>query len=186
MRLVRELGLKYLAFSPAILAFPYLSYGPLVSWDPSWGFRMGVGLMGLGHYLYLVMQVAYYACKLPPKYIALSTAAFLAYFLSLTRPELVVLSLVGLIYSAAVVLYFGVKDGVFANWLGAIAWLFLWNLIGGVLSIPAHIYFCGGDIWLWWREPPADPLYALAVGIAGAVATWALGKIRLLVEFTCR
>lgn len=150
MRLVRELGLKYLAFSPAILAFPYLSYGPLVSWDPSWGFRMGVGLMGLGHYLYLVMQVAYYACKLPPKYIALSTAAFLAYFLSLTRPELVVLSLVGLIYSATVVLYFGVKDGVFANWLGAIAWLFLWNLIGGfcqfqrIFTSAGETYGCGG------------------------------------------
>nr|WP_287069746.1 hypothetical protein [Pyrobaculum sp.] len=186
MQLVRKPGLKYLILSPALLALPYFSYGLLASWDPLWGLRVGAGLMGLGHYLYLVMQVAYYACRLPPKYTALSAVAFSANLLSLTRPELIILSLVGLIYSVAVALHFGVRSGVFTSRLGAVVWIFLWNLAGGVLSIPARVYFGGKDVWLWWREPPADPLYALTVGAAGAVATWALGKIRLLVKLTCR
>jgi hypothetical protein len=175
----------YLVFSLAFLSFPYLLYGFLVGWDPLWGFRIGVGVMGFGYYLYLVAQIAYYACGLPPRYLALSTVIFVAYFFSMSSPELMVLLLIGFVYSVVIALYFGMKSGVFVGWLNAFAWLFLWNLVGGIVSIPAHVYFGRRDIWLWWKEPPADPLYALAVGVAGITSTWALGKIRLLVKRKC-
>jgi F0F1-type ATP synthase membrane subunit a len=104
----------------------------------------------------------------------------------MAAPGLVVLALVGFFVAVALALFFGVRSGVFRRgWLMAVVWIFLWNLVGGVLSIPARLVFGAGEMWLWWERPPAHPAYALAVGAAGAVATLILSRSTKLVKRIC-
>ena len=108
------------------------------------------------------------------------------FFFSMAAPGLVVLALVGFFVAVVLVLFFGVRSGVFHHsWLVAVVWIFLWNLVGGLLSIPARLVFGAGEIWLWWEQPPAHPVYALAVGAAGATATSTLGRSKTLVKRMC-
>jgi hypothetical protein len=72
------------------------------------------------------------------------------------------------------------------SWLVAVVWIFLWNLVGGLLSMPARLIFGAGEMWLWWEQPPAHPAYALAVGAAGAAATSILGRSKTLVKRMCQ
>ena len=148
---------------------------------------MWVGLMGFGHYMFLLLQVAYYACRLPLVYVAAGGVVFLLFFLSMAAPGLVVLALVGFFVAVALALLFGVRSGVFHySWLVAAVWIFLWNLVGGLLSMPARLVFGAGEMWLWWEQPPAHPAYALAVGAAGAASTSILGRLKTLVKRICQ
>ncbi len=175
-----------LFLSPILLSLPYFTYNFLVSLEHQWGFRLWVGFMGLGHYVFLLLQIAYYACRLPSAYVAAGGGVFLLFFFSMAAPGLVVLALVGFFAAVALVLLFGVRSGVFHNgWLAAVMWIFLWNLIGGVFSIPARLIFGDGEVWLWWERPPAHPAHALAVGVAGVVATLILGRSKTLVKRMC-
>ncbi len=175
-----------LFLSPTFLSLPYFAYDFLVSLEHQWGFRLWVGFMGLGYYMFLLSQIAYYACKFPFVYTAAGGGVFLLFFFSMAAPGLVVLALVGFFAAVALVLLSGVRSGVFHNsWLVAVVWIFLWNLIGGVLSIPARLIFGDGEVWFWWEEPPAHPAHALAVGVAGVVATLILGRSKTLVKRMC-
>jgi len=186
MKTVFSQPLFLLISSPLFLSLPYFVYGPLVSLDPWWGFRLWVGFMGVGYYVFLLLQIAYYACRLPLVYAAAGGVVFLLFFFSMAAPGLEVLALAGFFAAVALALFFGVRSGVFHNsWLVAVVWVFLWNLVGGVVSIPARLAFGGDGVWFWWEGPPVHPAYALAVGVAGVVATSALGRSKTLVRRMC-
>jgi hypothetical protein len=186
MKVCFSLSFLLLVLSPVVLSLPYFVYGFFVGLDLWWGFRLWVGFMGLGHYLFLLLQVAYYACRLPLAYVAAGGAVFLLFFLSMATPGLVVLALAGFFVAVALALLLGVRSGVFhGSWLVAVVWIFLWNLVGGVLSMPARLAFGAGEVWIWWEGPPVHPAYALAVGAAGAAATLILGRSKTLVKRTC-
>lgn len=69
-----------------------------------------------------------------------------------------VLALVGFFVAVALALFFGVQSCVFHHsWLVTVVWIFLWNLVGGVLSMPARLVFGAGEMWLWWERPPRIP-----------------------------
>ncbi len=109
------------------------------------------------------------------------------FFLSMAAPGLVVLALAGFFVAVVLALLFGVRSGVFHySWLVAVVWIFLWNLVGGLLSMPARLVFGAGEMWLWWEQPPAHPAYALAVGAAGAASTSILGRSKTLVKRICQ
>ena len=186
MRVVFSFPFLFLVLSPVVFSFPYFVYGVFVGLDLWWGFRLWVGFMGFGHYMFLLLQIAYYACRLPFVYVAAGGVVFLLFFLSMTAPGLVVLALAGFFVAVVLALFFGVRSGVFHySWLVAVVWIFLWNLVGGLLSMPARLVFGAGEMWLWWEQPPAHPAYALAVGAAGAAATLILGKLKRLVRRMC-
>jgi hypothetical protein len=173
--------------SPLFLFFPYFFYSAVVSVDLWWGFRLWVGFMGFGYYMFLISQIAYYACRLPAAYAAAGVLVFGLFFLSMTAPPLIILALAGLFATLAVALFFGVRSGVFYHsWLVAVIWLILWNIVAGVLALPANLVFKEEGVWLWWEKPPAHPAHALAVGAAGMAATWILGRVRKLVRSTCQ
>ena len=183
MRVGFSLSFLFLVLSPIVFSFPYFVYGVFVGLDLWWGFRLWVGLMGFGHYMFLLLQIAYYACRLPLVYVAAGSVVFLLFFLSMTAPWLVALAPVGFFVAVALALLFGVRSGVFHySWLVATVWIFLWNLVGGLLSMPARLVFGAGEMWLWWEQPPAHPAHALAVGAAGAAATLILGRLKTLVK----
>ena len=128
MRAGFSLSFLFLVLSPVVFSFPYFVYGVFVSLDLWWGFRLWVGLMGFGHYMFLLLQVAYYACRLPFAYVAAGGVVFLLFFFSMATPGLVVLALVGFFAAVALALFFGVRSGVFHySWLVAVVWIFLWN-----------------------------------------------------------
>jgi len=57
------------------------------------------------------------------------------------------LALVGFFVAVTLALFFGVRSGVFHHsWLVTVAWIFLWNLVGGVLSMPARLVFGAGEM----------------------------------------
>ena len=108
--------------------------------------------------VFLLLQIAYYACRLPLVYVAAGGAVFLLFFFSMAAPGLVVLALVGFFVAVALALLFGVWSGVFhGSWLVAVVWIFLWNLVGGVLSMPARLVFGAGEVWIWWEGPQYTP-----------------------------
>jgi hypothetical protein len=187
MRVVFSFPFLFLVLSLVVFSFPYFVYGFFVGLDLWWGFRLWVGFMGFGHYMFLLLQVAYYACRLPLVYVAAGGVVFLLFFFSMAAPGLVALAPVGFFAAVALALFFGVRSGVFHySWLVAVVWIFLWNLVGGLLSIPARLVFGAGEMWLWWEQPPAHPAYALAVGAAGAAATSILGRSKTLVKRLCQ
>jgi hypothetical protein len=95
MRVGFSLSFLFLVLSPIVLSFPYFVYGFFVGLDLWWGFRLWVGFMGFGYYVFLLLQIAYYACRLPLVYVAAGGAVFLLFFFSMAAPGLVVLALVG-------------------------------------------------------------------------------------------
>jgi len=129
-----------------------------VGLDLWWGFRLWVGFMGFGHYMFLLLQIAYCACRLPLVYVAAGGVVFLLFFLSMAAPGLVVLALVGFFAAVALALLFGVQSGVFHySWLVAVLWIFLWNLVGGLLSMPARLVFGAGVCGSGGNSPPHIP-----------------------------
>ena len=173
---------SFLLLSPFVLSVPYFFYPYVAGSGGLWGLGAGVGLIALGHYLYLLLQVSYYACGLSRLYLGLGGVVFALSAVSVAAPEYMALSVAGLFFALAAVVRFGVSERVFRGWLSGVVWLFLWNLLGGLIALPARL-LVKRDIWLWWAEPPADPLYVLAVGAAGVAATLILGRIEALARY---
>jgi hypothetical protein len=102
-------------------------------------------------------------------------------------PGLVALALAGFFAAVALALLFGVRRGVFHySWLVAVVWIYLWNIVGGLLSMPARLIFGGRRDVALAGTAPAHPAYALAVGAAEAAATSILGRSKTLVKRMCQ
>jgi hypothetical protein len=86
MRVVFSFPFLFLVLSLVVFSFPYFVYGFFVGLDLWWGFRLWVGFMGFGHYMFLLLQVAYYACRLPLVYVAAGGVVFLLFFFSMAAP----------------------------------------------------------------------------------------------------
>lgn len=129
-----------------------------------------------GFYLYFLVQIAYYACALPARCLAMSVIPAAAVYLT---------TMTGLSLAGAIALFFlswpplrmGAKFGVFKGWLGALAWLIIWSILAGVIGLlPNVLLGPQSRIWSWTSEPPIEPARALVVAASGAIATYLLGR----------
>jgi len=165
----------FLVLSVVVLVVPFLVYPVVVGW---W-FGLAVALLFLGYYLFVLLQVGYYACGVGRPYLAAAVPIFLA-SLALTHPPWYVLGPVVALVSLALPLHMGVRAGVFKGWLWALVWALAWNYLGGALAaVPIHLLGLGGGggPWLWFLQPPKQPAEVFAVGAAASVATYILNRL---------
>lgn len=166
----------YLFISIIVNILPILLYKLIVAISIDPGFRIGVALIAVGLYLYFLMQIAYYACALPARYLAMSVIPAAAVYL-MTVPGLSLAGAIALFFLFLPPLHMGVKFGVFKGWLTAVAWLIVWSILTGLIGLlPNVLLGPQSRIWLWTSEPPIEPARALVVAASGAVATYLLGR----------
>jgi len=164
----------FLILSVVALVVPFLVY-PLVV---GWWFGLAVALLFLGYYLFVLLQVGYYACGVGRLYLAAAVPIFLT-SLALTHPPLYALGPAVALASILLPLHMGVKAGVFEDWTDALAWVLAWNFLAGALAaVPIHLLGLGGGggPWLWFLQPPKQPTEVLAIGVASSIATYILNR----------
>ncbi|MGC8583849.1 MAG: hypothetical protein ACP5KY_08175 [Thermoproteus sp.] len=172
----------FLLLSILVNVSPVLLYRPIVAVSPDPGFRIGVSLMALGAALYLLLQISYYACALPKRYVAASLLVPVLIYL-MTVPGLSLIGIAALVLMFGVALHMGIKLGVFEDWFEALVWLIVWNLFTGLIGLgvaalaPHNLLMPQSGIWLWSSEPPATPAKVLTLSASGAVSTYIVGRL---------
>jgi len=169
------MSISFLVLSVVAIVFPSLVY-PLVV---GWWFGLAVALLFLGYYLFVLLQVGYYACGVGRLYLAAAVPIFLT-SLALTHPPWYVLGPAVALASILLPLHMGLRAGVFKGWLWALAWALAWNYLGGALAaVPIYLLGLGGGggPWLWFLQPPKQPAEVFAVGAASSVAAYILNRL---------